>query len=215
MIDRADDLIVAHYDGALSRFGDTPRGALWPNAEDRQTRFDVMLDLMADRGEHTAVLCDLGCGTGELLARIRERRLEGIEYLGVDRSLAALELARAKFPGHQFLHMDVNAADADLAAIACDYLVANGLFTVRHVLSEAQMAQFLDSTLRRVWPQVRRGMAFNLMSNIVDWRREDLYHASMDDTARLLHELAGRRVRIRADYGLFEFTAYASRDPLR
>lgn len=209
MTQRPDDAIVTHYDQALSQYGDTARGALWPNEHDRQTRFDVMLDVLADHAHEPLVLCDLGCGTGELLTRIRQRGLSNITYLGVDRSEAALEYARAKFPGICFLNLDVNAVDVDLSLIACDYLVANGLFTVRHELDEQQMAAFIESIVERVWPQVRVGIAFNLMSAVVDWRRDDLYHASMDDMARLLHRLAGRRIRMRADYGLYEFTCYA------
>lgn len=214
MTERPEDAIVALYDQALVEHGDTPRGALWPNEADRLTRFDVMLDVLAGHPGGPLVLCDLGCGTGELLARIRQRGLSSITYVGVDRSRAALEYARTKFPGVNFLHLDVNAPDADLSLIACDFLVANGLFTVRQMLNEQQMAAFIDSTIRNVWPAVRAGIAFNLISGVVDWRREDLYHASMDDMARLLHSLAGRRVRMRADYGLHEFTCYAYKPSL-
>jgi dTDP-4-amino-4,6-dideoxygalactose transaminase len=76
------------------------------------------------------------------------------------------------------------------------------------------MRAFLEATVRAAWGRVRRGLAFNVMSRHVDWEREDLFHASMDDMAALLHSLAGRRVRIRADYGLYEFTCLAWRsDP--
>ena len=51
------------------------------------------------------------------------------------------------------------------------------------------------------------------MSKIVDWERDDLFHLPMDDAARLLHRLAGRHVRMRADYGLYEYTAYAYKRP--
>src|SRR5262245_20475143 len=47
------------------------------------------------------------------------------------------------------------------------------------------------------------------MSKIVDWEREDLFHLPMDEAPRFLHGLAGRRVQFRADYGLYEYTAYA------
>jgi len=211
MIDRPEDALLAHYDQVLGRFGDTAQGALWPNERDRQIRFDVMLDVLAGRPDTPVVLVDLGCGTGELLARIRALGLTHVEYVGIDRSAKALELARAKFPEARFHDLDVNAADADLALVDCDYLVANGLFTYRHTMTRERMQDFVHSTIRRVWPRVRRGIAFNVMSKIVDWEREDLYHASMDEMAALLHELAGRRVRLRADYGLYEFTCYAWR----
>lgn len=206
---RPDDLILAHYDRALDEHGDTPQGALWPNAHDRTRRYDVMLDLLAERSNEHIVLCDLGCGTGELLSRIRERGLHHISYFGVDRSARALAMARSKFPGVRFIELDVNDPDADLTAIDCDFLVANGLFTIKHQLTQDQMAGFLESTVKAVWPHVRKGMAFNVMSKVVDWERDDLFHASMDDMARLLHSLAGRRVRMRGDYGLYEFTCYA------
>jgi dTDP-4-amino-4,6-dideoxygalactose transaminase len=210
---RPDDVILAHSNQALIKFGDTPQGAHWPNEADRRTRFDVMLDVIAGNPANPVVLCDLGCGTGELLAYIRERDLQNIDYIGVDRSAIALSLARSKFPGVTFLELDVNDPDADLSQIACDYLVSNGLFTVKWELSQEQMQSFLEDSIKRVWPHVRRGLAFNVMSKCVDWEREDLFHAPMDDIARMLHALAGRRIRFRADYGLYEYTAYAYKAP--
>jgi len=207
--ERVDDILLQNYDRMLLSYGDTARGANWPNETDRCTRFDVMLDVIEAAPEAYIVLCDLGCGTGELLARIRKRGLCNVTYIGIDRSAVALSYARDKFPDATFIEMDVNSSDADLSRIACDYLVADGLFTVKWEMTHAQMWSFLKSTIRRVWPLVRRGIAFNVMSKIVDWERDDLFHLAMDDAARFLHELAGRRVRFRADYGLFEYTAFA------
>ena len=207
----ASDILVQNYDRMLLSYGDTARGANWPNEADRRVRFDVMLDVIVNEAEAPIVLCDLGCGTGELLAHIRERGFHHITYIGADRSAVALSYARAKFPNETFIEIDVNSPEADLAQIACDYLVANGLFTVKWEMNDDQMWLFLKSTISRVWPLVRRGIAFNVMSKIVDWERDDLFHLSMDDAARFLHVLAGRRVRLRADYGLFEYTAFAYR----
>lgn len=202
-------MLLHHFDDILGKFGDTAKGAHWPNEKDRRKRFDVMLDVIEQSATGPVVLCDLGCGTGELLAHIRRRELNNIVYVGADRSKMALAYARAKFPDATFVDIDVTARGADLDLIACDYLVANGLFTVKFELSQAQMWSFLETTICRVWPRVRRGVAFNLMSKVVDWERDDLFHVPMDDTAHLLHGLAGRRVRMRADYGLYEYTSYA------
>ncbi len=205
----ASDILLQNYERMLTSHGDTACGASWPNEADRRARFDVMLDVMASGAEAPTVLCDLGCGTGELFAHLRERGLRNVTYIGADRSATALSYARAKFPDATFIEIDVNSSEAELAQIACDYLVANGLFTVKWEMSDDQMWSFLKSTISRVWPLVRRGVAFNVMSKIVDWERDDLFHLAMDDAASFLHELAGRRVRLRADYGLFEYTAFA------
>ena len=42
--------------------------------------------------------------------------------------------------------------------------------------------------------------------------RDDLFHLPMDDAVRLLHRIAGRRGRIRADDSLYECTVFAYRD---
>ncbi|MBV8373773.1 MAG: DegT/DnrJ/EryC1/StrS family aminotransferase, partial [Candidatus Eremiobacteraeota bacterium] len=210
---RAIDALFRRYDEELRRHGDTPRGAIWPNEEDLQTRFDVMLDVIDREDDEPVTLCDLGCGTGSLLAHIRKRGLQNVTYVGVDRSALALSYARAKFPDVTFHEVDISDPQADLKALTCDYLVANGLFVGKFDMTHDQMWAFLASTVRRLWPYVRRGMAFNAMSTIVEWHRDDLFHLSMDEAARLLHAVAGRNVRIRADYGLYEYTAFARKEP--
>jgi SAM-dependent methyltransferase len=205
------DRILEAYDEALERHGDTAQGACWPNEEDRKRRFDVMLGLISPSSGERNTVCDLACGTGELLSHIRSLGRSDIDYVGVDRSAHALSLARAKHPGASFLELDVSDIKTDLSPMACDYLVCSGLFTMKFGLSDADMWEFFRSTLTRIWPFVRRGMAFNVMSKAVDWERDDLFHAAMDDVARLLHSLAGRNIVLRADYGLYEYTAYAWR----
>jgi hypothetical protein len=65
-----------------------------------------------------------------------------------------------------------------------------------------------------MWAMARTGIAFNVMSAVVDQRRDDLFHVKCDALLRLLYPLAGRRVILRADYDLYEFTAYVYRYPV-
>jgi dTDP-4-amino-4,6-dideoxygalactose transaminase/SAM-dependent methyltransferase len=206
---RAADQILSYYDTLLSRHGDSAPGAGWPNQVGRETRFAVMLDLIPDGAERPSV-CDLGCGTGELLTHLQGAGRD-LRYTGIDRSAAALAIAREKHPDTTFLDLDLLADDLDLAGLEFDYVIANGLFTVRADARETEMREFWTSMVERMWVVARRGIAFNLMSTVVDWTRPDLFHVSYDETAALLHRLAGRNVVLRADYGLHEYTAYAYR----
>lgn len=203
--------LLDYYDERLRRHGDTAAGAGWPNEVDRRTRFAVLTEtLRAAPALPSPQVCDLGCGSGELLAWLRGIGRGDIGYVGADRSALALGHARAKFPDARWVEIDVTTApESELAALDCDYLVANGLFTVRHSLSNEAMWEFVTGVVRRLWPHVRRGIAFNVMSPVVDWEREDLFHASHDRMARFLHGLAGRRVQMRADYGLYEYACMA------
>ncbi len=206
--------IMRHYDACLQQHGDTARGADWPNETDRQTRFSVMLDLLqGDTDDHVELL-DFACGTGELLRRLHRLNRPSIAYQGADISRAALELARAKFPDTKFTTMDILAAtDQEVASLSCDYCVINGLFTIKRGLSNDEMWDFATRVIRRLWPITRKAMAFNVMSKQVEHERADLFHVSLDRMARFLHELAGRSVAFRADYGLFEYTCYVQREP--
>ena len=203
--------LLDYYDEHLRRHGDTAAGAAWPNDEDRRKRFAALTEpLRSAPAVPAPVVCDLGCGTGELLGYLRAIGRGDIGYIGADRSALALGHARAKFPDARWVEIDVpTASESELAALDCDYLVASGLFTVRHSLSQEAMWSFLTGVIERLWPHVRRGIAFNVMSPIVDWEREDLFHASHDRMARFLHGLAGRHVQMRADYGLYEYTCVA------
>ena len=209
MNDRPDIALLAHYEQRLHEFGDTARGADWPSEQDRRVRFDMMLDVIPDWRRRMCASSSPVPHPKSQRTRSRRRGLDHVRYIGVDRSEHAIGIARSKFPEAEFIALDVNGPEADLDRLACDYLVASGLFTVKASLTDAQMWEFLDATLAAVWPHVRRGVAFNVMSTAVDWRRDDLFHASADDLLQRLHALAGRRVRLRADYGLFEYTAYA------
>jgi trans-aconitate methyltransferase len=63
---------------------------VWQQAAD-------LIDLLdPKRGER---VLDLGCGTGQLTARIRER---GADVIGIDRSEAMVDQARQNFPDLQF-----------------------------------------------------------------------------------------------------------------
>lgn len=206
--------IARHYDSCLARFGDTARGADWPNEQDRRTRFAVMLDILGEERDERIELLDFACGTGELYRHVRAIERPAIAYRGADVSEAALRFARAKFPEAEFHGLDILAAsERECAPLAADYGVVNGLFTVKGCLGDDEMWAFMTAVIGRLWPLMRRGIAFNVMSKQVDRERGDLFHVSLDRMAEFLHRLAGRAVAFRADYGLFEYTCYAWKTP--
>src|ERR1700722_8760033 len=119
----AADRIFAYYQQRLAVYSDTAMGAGWPCEEDRKTRFKTIVELILSCRERSpVVICDFGCGTGELLTYIRERRLSMVAYVGVDRSVEALTYARRKHPYARFYELDVlTATDAERTVLDCDF----------------------------------------------------------------------------------------------
>ncbi len=201
--------IVTHYEACLARFGDTHQGVDWPNEADARTRYQVMLEVIRPVTENVVTVLDFGCGAGHLLEYLRAERRSDIRYIGLDMSPKFIDLCRDKFPGTEFLHGDILREDLEIPEV--DYVVMNGVFTEKRSLPFAEMFDYFRDVVRRVYPLARHGLAFNVMSKHVDWERDDLFHLPFDLLAAFLRTEISRHYQFRADYGLYEYTAYVYR----
>jgi len=204
--------ICEHYEACFEEHGDTPQGVDWPNLADARIRYQVMLDLIPKTTDGTSqTLLDFGCGTAALLEFIQEKQIPGIEYSGLDLSPAFTDAASSKFPGHDFLCLDLLEEGESLPVY--DYLVMNGVFTEKLGVSFDEMLAYLMKMLTAAFAHCRKGMAFNVMSKHVDWEREDLFHLPFDVLAPLLNKSLSRHHVFRSDYGLYEYTVYLYKEP--
>jgi SAM-dependent methyltransferase len=195
----------------LERYGDTWQGVGWTKSErDVDTRYRVMLDVIRDDTAPVTLL-DFGCGASHLYEYILRHGLDRITYEGLDLSRRFLQVSREKFPS--VTYHDIDILDDAAALPDFDYVVANGVFTVRHMFSREEMVEYFESALERLYGSTRIGLAFNVMSKYVDWERDDLFHVSFDELASFLTRRLSRHFAIRHDYGLYEYTAYVYRKP--
>jgi SAM-dependent methyltransferase len=190
--------------------GDTPRGLDWPNAEDLETRYRVMLEVIREHPqEQTVDLLDIGCGTSGLFRHLREHELAGqIQYSGLDVSERLISVSRAKFPEATYYHRDILEVTPGEELAYFDYAVINGIFTVKYSLSFEEMFAFFRAAVVKAFAIARRGIAFNTMSKHVDWERDDLFHMPFDLLADFLTSELSRNFVFRNDYGLYEYTTY-------
>ena len=199
--------IASHYDSCFEIHGDTHRGLDWPNEQDMYKRYQIMLELV--RGgyrEDKFSLLDFGCGTSGLYKYILDHKLEKIEYSGLDISRNFIETSTKKFPKNRYYCVDVLSNDFDLPIF--DYVIYNGVFTIKKTLTFDDMFHFMRTILMGMVEKTRVGFAFNVMSKQVDWERDDLFHLPLDILANFLTKSISRNFIIRNDYGLYEYTVY-------
>jgi SAM-dependent methyltransferase len=203
--------IVDHYERCLARHGDTHLGVDWPRLEDAETRYRVMLDLIPPDCSNLSVL-DFGCGAGHLYEFLRRHPRPGLRYSGLDLSGRFVELCRSKYPDVEFFEADLLKESVD-GLTRPDFVIANGVFTEKRGLGFDPMLGYFEALVSRLFALARVGIAFNVMSSHVDWERDDLFHLPIDTLARFLTRDLSRHFVIRNDYGLYEYTVYAYREP--
>ena len=197
--------IIRHYEDCLEKHGDSHLGVDWPNKEDADKRYGVMLDLIKEKNEPVSLL-DFGCGAGHLYEYIRRNEIEGIEYSGLDISEKFIGLCKEKYPEVDLILADI-LTEPD-AVRDFDYIVMNGVFTEKRELPYNEMLDYFKQLVKAVFSKARKGLAFNVMSKDVDWERDDLFHLSFDELSKFLTEEVNRNFVIRNDYGLYEYTVY-------
>ncbi len=201
--------LVSYCESFLKCHGDNHLGVGWTRGrETADRRYKVMLEVI--RGSSAQVsLLDFGCGASHLLEYVHRHDLRNIDYSGLDLSEQFLELSKAKFPQTRYYQLDVLREPEGLPEF--DYVLLNGVFNSKCLLSFEDMFAYFRAVLTAVFPKVRVGLAFNAMSKLVDWEREDLFHLPFEPLARFLEESLSRDFVIRHDYGLYEYTTYVYR----
>jgi len=200
-------VIAEHYEKVFAEFGDTYRGADWPNATDALKRYEVMLGIIPKEkvGQSTTLL-DFGCGSAQLMDYLGSTNRHWVQYSGMDLSESCIKAANDKYPNCQFYCN--NVLTDEMSVPSFDYVVLNGVLTEKLSLSQEEMLKFAEKLLSKVFEMSTKGMAFNVMSKVVDWERSDLFHLSMDQMAEIVGRRLSRHFVVRHDYGLYEYTVY-------
>ncbi len=204
--------ISAACEEELERHGDNFRGAGYTKSrQEAEEMYDVMLGVI--RNQQTPVsLLDFGCGLAHMLDHIEKNaRYQNIQYSGLDISQKFLDAAKARHPQANFIRMDVLESAAELPEF--DYLVMNGIFNYRGEISGAQMSEYWQRMISVAYKHCRQGIAFNVMSKIVDWERDDLFHLSFDTMTNFVAANLSRHFIIHHDYRGYESTTYVYRNP--
>jgi SAM-dependent methyltransferase len=205
--------IVRHYEECVAKHGAAPAGVDWPNGADLAARFGVMLELVAEGGERPTLL-DLGCGPGFVLDYLAATGgIDRIRYHGIDLSNAMIDIARTRWPMHEFSCRDIVAMP--LSEQGVDIVIMNGVLTERVALSVEAMTALAESLVAAAFRAARIGIAFNVMNAHVDWQRDDLFHWPFDALAGFLKREVSPNYAFRADYGLYEYTCFVRRRPQR
>lgn len=199
-----------HYAATFDKHGATAKGVDWGPAADVTLRYEKMLDVLEPgiAAQRTVSLLDVGCGYGGLLEHAQGRGI-ALDYTGIDMAENMIAHARASFPPAAFHAGDVLAL---AGSRQFDYVVCNGILTQKLLTSIMAMNVYAQRLMRKMFDLCQRGVAFNIMSNQVNFMAENLYYRSPVEVLSFALSELTRKVRIDHAYRLYEYTVYLYRD---
>jgi ubiquinone/menaquinone biosynthesis C-methylase UbiE len=153
--------VQASYDRIAEEYARRIFGELENKPFDRR-----LLDRFAKSVRNQGVVCDLGCGPGQIARYLHER---GVPVCGMDLSAGMVEHARQLNPGIQFRQGDMRALpvrDNTWAGIAAFYAIVN--------LPPDDVVKALHEMMRVLKPGGRLLLSFHLGDDSLH-REEDLW----------------------------------------
>jgi SAM-dependent methyltransferase len=198
--------VVEHYERQLERHGPTAEGMDWKDEASQKLRFEVLCGVCDLEGRSVH---EIACGAGHLWDFMKARGIRTSAYSGSDLSQAMVEAARALHPDVSFEQRDFLVEPVDESY---DVVLCSGLFHVKLDRSDEEWRSFLRECVRRMYAMCRVAIAFNLMSDLVDYRSDDLYYADAGEMLDFCRSELSRFVTLRHDYPLYECTLYVYRN---
>jgi SAM-dependent methyltransferase len=209
----ADAAIVeayrAHYTGTFAKHGASSRGVDWGVWPDVQIRYGKMLEVIELGATATPPsLLDVGCGFGGLLDYSIEKGV-AVEYSGIDIVPEMIEHARSAHPIARFHVGDVFSLSESQSF---DYVVCNGILTLKLEASILDMDRFSRRLIRKLFSLARRGIVFNMMTSHVNFMASNLYYKNPLEIIAFCSTELSRKYRVDHAYPLYEFSIYVYRD---
>lgn len=195
------------YSDAITEYGPVASGVNWKSKRDQDIRFEYLARVIAD-GTQPVDVADIGCGYAALYAFLKESGVPLGRYIGYDVSAAMVKSARERTAGTDGVDFIVG----DRIDREVDYAFASGIFNVSLGQSESAWTDLVKTVLDNMNAMSRCGFAFNMMTDKVDWRVDDLFYAN--PAIWLEHCLSqySRRVTLYHDMPFFEWTMIVRKD---
>ena len=214
------DKHIEKYNERYEEHGDNCKALGWPSEADNRKRFEAMSLWLIDWRRHPGrgvTLLDFGCGLGHFYEWLNQGYIDPeyrkVEYTGLDINPAFVAACHGKYPNTTFYSLDI-LDNSDFGKLPrFDYVTANGVFTEKLDTPWNDHWSYFTAIIHRLWQKTKCGLAFNVMSPVVDEERDDLFHVPFDRMAKFIRwDLSSRHFTFRHDYGLWEYTTYVYRE---
>lgn len=192
----------AHWKTKLGGTNDLVEAVGSESLSHKRVRYENLARVFG--AEQRFSVLDIGCGVGHFADFLDEQFSErDIEYAGSDITPDYVRLASERRPDRKFVLSDI-LSENDLQP--ADYVILSGIFHQRGTINLRDWYDYMTTLLLRSWSLARRGLAFNVLSQMADHYHPDNYYPSSLELLSLVQRRMSRFVQVDATTPLFEDT---------
>ncbi len=144
------------------------------------------IEELTEKPFNGASILDVGCGTGDLSAFLREKGIS--DYVGIDIYEPSLERARERYPQETFINGDLLTMKFEKEF---DYAFCSGGFTLNLTIDNYD---FLYSMISAMWELTTVGIAFNFLSDDDPDPDHDLFFYDPEKVIEICQNIAPEAV---------------------
>ncbi len=204
MDDRDKQTIVDRYSERLKKYGASIDTLASGNEERRKMRFNILSDIGIFNG---ASVLDVGCGFADFYQYLNDNGVD-VNYTGYDINPDFIKLCKEKYPEADFAVRDIQV---DKIEGEFDFIIVSQVYNNKLSFDNNELV--IRDVIEKLYNLLsdRGGIAIDMLTNYVDFKEERLHYYSPEEIFKYAKTLT-KRVVIRHDYPLYEFTLYLYKD---
>ncbi len=199
MTDEDEKAILDKYKADFELYGVSDASLGWKKGR-AKLRFEILTSEWDLEGKK---ILDFGCGFGGLYDFLKEKKVY-CDYTGVDINPKFIEVAKKKHPGVDFRL--INLLKKRIRR-KFDYAFVSGTFNDKI----GDNIGFISQALKILDIHAMLGIAFNCISNKVEYKEDHVYYADPAKILDLSYKISNCIV-LRNDYMPYEFSVIISKN---
>ena len=196
--------VIDRYTQRFSEHGYSPKTLGWDKGK-QDIRFAI---LTSQYDFQKRKVLDIGCGFGDLNRTLQAYCDKEYNYHGVDLVPVLIAKAKELYKGSYIRFTCADFLEDDFTG-TYDYAVASGMFNFK--LRDMDNYDFIEAAIGKALHLCRDGLAFDFLSDKVDYKYSHTFHSSPERILALAYKFS-RNVVLRNDYMPFEFSIFIHKD---
>ncbi|MGY3861417.1 class I SAM-dependent methyltransferase [Aeromonas lacus] len=196
---------IAKYQSYYEKYGYSPYSLGWDKGK-QDIRFDILTSFFCLKGKR---VLDIGCGFGDLNKILQYKYGDDYIYLGIDLVDSFIIEAQNRYSSDKVTFKCCDFVSNCHLLGEFDVILASGIFN--HKFCKADNKLFVFDVIKKAFELATEGVAFDFLSDKVDFMHAHTFHSSPEEVLSLGYSLT-RNVVLRNDYFPFEFSIRLLKD---